>query len=168
MNNSFDPRHQYQRPPQSSSIKASGSPASTPGTSSNPTSKSQQLLQPPCKRYSLTKGDNARATPIYITWGLSPRLREMRWEPLGGPKGDGHECGIVLLGVSSCPSLPPHGFVFPIIFVAGHVAALIADRCVMDENGYAGGWAPAGPRKGSRRGRIFHEGRGLETPGKSL
>lgn len=36
---------------------------------------------------------------------------------------------------------------FPIISVA-HVAALIADRCITEENGYAGGWARAGPRRG--------------------
>lgn len=53
------------------------------------------------------------------------RVRHRAWESAAAPL-----------------SLPPHGFVFPFILVAGHVAALIADRCVMDENGFAG------PRRG--------------------
>lgn len=32
--------------------------------------------------------------------------------------------------------------------LVAHVAALIAERCITEENGYAGGWAAAGPRMG--------------------
>ena len=34
------------------------------------------------------------------------------------------------------------------LFLVAHVAALIADKCINEENGYAGGWAAQGPRMG--------------------
>ena len=86
----------------------------------------------------LTRQDVLVPRLFYL--GPDPRLR---WEWLGGTmRGDERECGIVLAN-----QLPLTTDAFPLVLVA-HVAALIADRCVTEENGYAGGWASPGPDRG--------------------
>ena len=70
---------------------------------------------------------------------LSP-IQRFLWE--GGPWGDPKECGIVIGN-----QRPMFTDYFPFILIA-HVAALIAEQCINEENGYAGGWASPGYRKG--------------------
>ena len=67
-------------------------------------------------------------------------VRRFIWS--GGPFGSAEECGIVL-GNQRLEFTAK----FPFILVA-HVAALIAEECINEENGYAGGWAAQGPRMG--------------------
>lgn len=75
-------------------------------------------------------------------FNLGPSLdRQFNW--LGGPTGDEHETVIVLSYTQ-----PLLTALFPIILVA-HVAALIANECITEAKGYAGGWASLGPTRGS-------------------
>ncbi|CAD6592205.1 MAG: hypothetical protein ASARMPREDX12_005884 [Alectoria sarmentosa] len=75
-------------------------------------------------------------------FNLGPtRDRQFNW--LGGPTGDKHEAVIVLSYTE-----PLLTALFPIILVA-HVAALIANECITEAKGYAGGWASLGPTRGS-------------------
>lgn len=114
----------------------------------NPTSKANYF---DAVQKILRRGDALVSRPYYL--GPSPRLR---WQWFGGPKGDERACRIVL--GSQSPRLTDE---FPLILVA-HVAALIADRCVTEENGYAGGWASAGPRMGLVVVGYYREGHGRE------
>ena len=67
---------------------------------------------------------------------------EQRWRWRGASTGDQHQCLIVLAN-----KLPLLTEPFPIILVA-HVAAVIADRCITEAEGFAGGWASLGLRRG--------------------
>ncbi len=84
----------------------------------------------------LTRDDALTPRQFYL--GPSPDLR-WKWT---GDLGDGYSCTIVLANKKPLLTDP-----FPIVLVA-HVAALIAQGCITEEKGYAGGWASAGPERG--------------------